>query len=130
MKRSVKFLTVIIAFALLASFSVNLLQAEEKKEEKAKECYVCPKAECKVYADKAGKCSKCGAELVKHECKSEFVCSMKACDYKTDKAGKCPKCSMELKEIKPECCAAKEEEKKGCDKANKSGCTPGCKHAH
>jgi len=54
-----------------------------------------------ITSDKAGKCSKCGMNLVakKAEAKKSFICPMHA-DVTSDKAGKCSKCGMNLVEKK------------------------------
>jgi hypothetical protein len=96
-----KVLYLIVFAAISLMFCTNVysqkLEAKAAKETTgiAKATYKCPMCDG-VQSDKAGKCPKCGMDLVKN--------SEKACSYKcpsddgvmSDKAGKCPKCGKEL----------------------------------
>jgi ssDNA-binding Zn-finger/Zn-ribbon topoisomerase 1 len=63
--------------------------------QQTKAVYTCP-MHSEIVQDKAGKCPKCGMNLVvKQEAKELYTCPMHS-EVVQDKAGKCPKCGMAL----------------------------------
>ncbi len=89
----------IISMLTIASFS-QTEKGKLKTETNKSVIYTCP-MHAEVISDKAGKCPKCGMNLVakKVEIKKTFVCPMHS-EITSDKAGKCPKCGMNLVEKK------------------------------
>jgi hypothetical protein len=92
----------IVSILSLTGFSQN--DQGKTKNEKSDQAttikYTCP-MHAEVISDKAGKCPKCGMNLIvkKSETKKSFSCPMHA-EVISDKAGKCPKCGMNLVEKK------------------------------
>ncbi len=73
----------------------NLNTQQQKNAASVKELYICP-MHSEVTQDKAGKCPKCGMDLVqKKTAKEVFACPMHP-EVSQDKAGKCTKCGMDL----------------------------------
>jgi hypothetical protein len=89
----------IVSMLSLTSFS-QTDQGKTKTETAKSVSYTCP-MHSDVTSDKAGKCPKCGMNLVakKTEAKKTFICPMHS-DITSDKAGKCSKCGMNLVEKK------------------------------
>jgi uncharacterized paraquat-inducible protein A len=116
MKKSVLILimgTVVITFIssgmimsaekLTAVNSGSEIQAvqKQKTETPVKQEYTCP-MHPEVIKDKAGKCPKCGMNLVLKEVKKDvYTCPMHS-EVVQDKMGKCPKCGMNLVLKQPE----------------------------
>jgi hypothetical protein len=104
----------LIALLLMAPNSIGNSKCCESKKDKTsanndgiqtKAVYTCP-MHSEVVQDKAGKCPKCGMNLVvKQETKELYTCPMHS-EVVADKAGKCPKCGMALvkKEISQYSC--------------------------
>ena len=97
-----------MATLTILSVSVYAQDAEKNKmkmDHHAKDSviYTCT-MHPEVVSDKAGKCPKCGMDLVqkkkKMEAKKTYTCTMHP-DVASDKPGKCPKCGMDLVEKKP-----------------------------
>ncbi|MFZ0282416.1 MAG: heavy metal-binding domain-containing protein, partial [Bacteroidales bacterium] len=66
-----------------------------KKEAAVKTVYTCP-MHAEIVQDKAGKCPKCGMDLIAKEVKKDvYTCPMHS-EVVQDKPGKCPKCGMNL----------------------------------
>lgn len=91
-----------------ASHSSELITQQQKKEISVKTVYTCP-MHPEVVQDKAGKCAKCGMDLIsKKEVKKDvYTCPMHS-EVVQEKSGKCPKCGMDLALKEP----AKKSEKK------------------
>ena len=89
----------VLSMLSIASFS-QTEKGKTKTENTKTASYICP-MHSDVTSDKAGKCSKCGMNLVakKAEAKTTFICPMHS-DITSDKAGKCSKCGMNLVEKK------------------------------
>lgn len=63
--------------------------------------YTCP-MHAEIVKDKAGKCPKCGMNLVARDVNKEiYTCPMHP-EVTKDKSGKCPKCGMTLVKKDPE----------------------------
>ena len=77
-------------------YSSNLITQQQKKETSVKTVYTCP-MHPEVVHDKAGKCAKCGMDLVakKEVKKDSYTCPMHT-EIVKEKPGKCPKCGMDL----------------------------------
>jgi hypothetical protein len=74
---------------------------KQKAETPVKQEYTCP-MHAEVIMDKAGKCPKCGMNLVLKEVKKDvYTCPMHS-EVVQDKMGKCPKCGMNLVLKQPE----------------------------
>jgi hypothetical protein len=71
---------------------------DSKSDTTAKYLYTCT-MHPEVITDKAGKCPKCGMDLVKKKVDKIYTCTMHP-DVVSDKPGKCPKCGMDLVEKK------------------------------
>jgi hypothetical protein len=78
-----------------------------KATEKSVKTYSCP-MHPDISSDKAGKCTKCGMDLVvspkekmKMEVMKVYTCPMHP-DISSDKPGKCSKCNMDLKQKTPD----------------------------
>ena len=71
---------------------------ESKSDTTALSLYTCP-MHPEVITDKAGKCPKCGMDLVKKKVYRIYTCVLHP-DVVSDKPGKCPKCGMDLVEKK------------------------------
>ncbi|HEV3249451.1 MAG TPA: heavy metal-binding domain-containing protein [Puia sp.] len=69
---------------------------ESKSDTTAHFLYTCP-MHPEVITDKAGKCPKCGMDLVKKKADKIYTCVMHP-DVLSDKPGKCPKCGMDMVE--------------------------------
>jgi transcription initiation factor IIE alpha subunit len=69
-----------------------------KSDTGAKYVYTCP-MHPEVISERAGKCPKCGMDLVKKKADKIYSCPMHP-DVISDKPGKCPKCGMDLVEKK------------------------------
>lgn len=89
----------VLSMLSIASFS-QTEKGKTKTENNKSASYTCP-MHSEVTSDKAGKCPKCGMNLVakKAEAKTTFICPMHS-DITSDKAGKCSKCGMNLVEKK------------------------------
>jgi Cu(I)/Ag(I) efflux system membrane fusion protein len=77
------------------SSNENINSQQQKTAVAVKEVYSCP-MHPEVTQDKAGKCSKCGMDLVlKKAAKDVYACPMHP-EVSQDKPGKCTKCGMDL----------------------------------
>lgn len=77
------------------NLSFDAFHQKTKTDTVQKFVYTCP-MHPEVVQDKAGKCAKCGMNLVKKESlKVTYSCPMHP-EVKQDKPGKCPKCGMNL----------------------------------
>ena len=94
----------IVLMILFAGVSTPFAQtgkgkiSESKSDTTALFLYTCP-MHPEVITDKAGKCPKCGMDLVKKKADKIYTCVMHP-DVVSDKPGKCPKCGMDLVEKK------------------------------
>lgn len=116
MKKSV--LIVLLSFGtfILVTGSLNLISRSSavtagksagpadfnmQQDTARKATYTCP-MHAEIIKDKAGKCPKCGMNLVVKDVNKEvFTCPMHP-EVKKDKSGKCPKCGMTLVKKDPE----------------------------
>lgn len=59
--------------------------------------FVCPMAECNEVKAEAGKCAKCGMDLVENDrANLSWACPMAECQEVKTEPGKCSKCGMDL----------------------------------
>jgi hypothetical protein len=98
MKKWMIFLFVLAISATTFAQSLSTKTPVNKSGAAAKYLYKCP-MHPEVITDKAGKCPKCGMDLVKRKVDKIYTCSMHP-DVLSDKPGKCPKCGMDLIERK------------------------------
>jgi hypothetical protein len=84
----------------VATFAQNAKgkMPDSKSDTTAKYLYTCT-MHPEVITDKAGKCPKCGMDLVKKKVDKIYTCTMDP-EVVSDKPGKCPKCGMDLIEKK------------------------------
>lgn len=91
----------IMILLLFLAGACNRGQRNSSDHEVAKDVYTCPMPQDSVFSDKAGKCPKCGMDLVKvepaghiHDA-AEYTCPMHP-EIRSDKPGTCPICGMDL----------------------------------
>ncbi|HMH32168.1 MAG TPA: heavy metal-binding domain-containing protein [Puia sp.] len=94
------FILLLILTATVTSFAQSSKgkMPDSKSDTTAKYVYTCT-MHPEVISDKAGKCPKCGMDLVKKKVDKIYTCTMHP-DVVSDKPGKCPKCGMDLVEKK------------------------------
>lgn len=98
MKKLTIFLIVLAIATPTFAQNLKAKTPDSQSDTTAKFLYTCP-MHPEVITDKAGKCPKCGMDLVKKKVDKIYTCTMHP-EVLGDKPGKCPKCGMDLVERK------------------------------
>ena len=72
----------------------NPVNKEEKKDSSSETIFTCP-VHTEVFQTRAGKCPKCGMNLIEKNSAEIYACPMHP-EVVSDKPGICPKCGMNL----------------------------------